>query len=97
LINALKTAVIPDVFLNESADIIYMKKENVNGLNYLFVNAVNSEVNAVVKLHLDNKDCKIRLYNPITDENIPLDAKIKADSAVFDLCLPAYGFMIVRL
>ena len=95
LINALKTAIKPDVSLSGNTDIVYMIKENANGLNCLFVNAKNSEASAAAKLQLD-KEYKINLYNPVTDEKIPLDAKIAGGSAVFELRLPPYGFLIAN-
>jgi hypothetical protein len=96
LINSLKTLVIPDVFLQKETNIVYMKKENENGLNYLFVNAANSEINTVAELYIKEKECcKFSVYNPVTDEKRPVNVNIKDNKAIFDLYLPAYGFTVV--
>ena len=95
LIMNLTAAINPDVFLRKEAAVVYMKKENENGLNYLFVNAQESGVKTTAELYAE-KDYTFSLYNPVTDEETPLDAEIKGNKAVFDLCLPQYGFIIVR-
>jgi len=94
LIMNMITAINPDVLLKKEADVVYMKKENENGLNYLFVNTQGKSVNTTVELYLE-KEYAFSLYNPVTDEKIPLDCGIKNNKAVFDLQLPQYGFIIV--
>ena len=87
-------AINPDVFLKKEAEIIYLKKENANGVNYLFVNAQESSVKTTVELYLDKK-CAFSLYNPLTDEKTPLDVEINGNKAAFDLQLPQHGFIVV--
>ena len=97
LIMNVTTVINPDVFIKKEADIIYMKKENKNGLNYLFANAQESEVKTTVELYIDKteKEYKFNFYNPVTDEKIPIDAEIKENKVIFDLQLPKYGFVVV--
>ena len=99
LINNIQSLINPDVILKEETNVIYMKKENENGINYLFVNAENRETNTAVELFLDRTDTAKKYafssYNPMTEEKIPLEVEIKNSKAIFDLHLPAYGFIIV--
>ena len=100
LISNLKSLINPDVTFRNETDIVYMKKETENGLNYLFVNAANNESNTVAELCLNNTDtekghCKLSFYNPLTEEKTPIDVEIKSGKAILDLHLSAYGFTIL--
>ena len=102
LIKNLKSMITPDVVLNGESgstdNIVYMKKENENGFDFLFVNAAGSAAAAETKIYLgesDKKDYKLFMYNPETDEEIPFCYEITGGKAVFDLHLPAYGFIFI--
>ena len=100
LINGLKGLITPDVLFRKEASIIYMKKENQNGLNYLFVNSTNSEIKTVVELYLgshDKKDRTFSIYNPSTNEKVPVNVEIVGSKAIFNLHLPEYGFTVLMV
>ena len=94
MLEGLRASVKLDVSLKPRADIVYMKKEGESGTNYLFVNIRDIEAATTVELCIENRH-NLYMYNPITDEKVPLEAKTDGDKATFGLNLPGYGFAIV--
>ena len=100
LADSLKSLICPDVLFQNEASVVYMKKQNQNGLSYLFVNYTNSEANTVAELHFGKddpaKDYEFSFYDAVTDEKTPVEIETKSDKAVFELRLPEYGFVILK-